>query len=408
MMQKKTSLSEDIGKRCDVCIGCGRCVEEKRGMHVLTGAFVEKAPVWNGQNSSLIVADIGTTTIAMQLYGKGGKVLDTFVKVNPQTVFGADVLSRIQAAENPTVAKQMQQQVQEVLQQGIRQFRELLNEGEALRMVIAANTTMVYLLKGWKTAELGRAPFGASHLEATEIEMDGVYGYLFPGVSAFVGGDIVAGILASGMQEQEELTLLIDLGTNGEIVLGNRDKILACSTAAGPAFEGGVNRGIWGADMVSLLAELRKRKLVDETGLLAEPYFEQGVHIGGVCITQESVRAIQLAKAAIAAGIEVLVQEYGATMERIERVILAGGFGYYLNPREAATIGLLPAKLAGKTVSGGNMALAGALRYGAEWLSHRADEAKLSYVKEKIEIVNLAEDMVFQEKFISYIDFPDW
>jgi len=199
---------------------------------------------------------------------------------------------------------------------------------------------------------------------------------------------------------------LIDLGTNGELVLGNRNRLLSCSTAAGPAFEGGVNRGIWGADLVSILARLIKEGIVDETGLLAEPYFEQGIRVGNVCVTQEAVRSLQLAKAAVAAGIRILLQEYGITVTEINRVILSGGFGYYLNPGDGALIGLLPEELAKKAISGGNTALQGALQVGKWLLSGMGEEV----LKEKTEAlwaknINLVENPRFSEYYIEAINF---
>ena len=165
-----------------------------------------------------------------------------------------------------------------------------------------------------------RESIPSSHLEPIETVLDGVPCYIFQGLSAFVGGDITAGILACGMTEKEEITLLVDLGTNGEMVLGNREKLIACSTAAGPAFEGGVNRGVWGADMIRLLAGMRRKGVLDETGLIVDEYFETGVRIGDVCVTQEAVRAVQLAKGAVMAGIRILIRDYGLVPEQIDTV----------------------------------------------------------------------------------------
>ncbi len=393
MMRRKTSLS----KRCDICIGCGRCNEEKADIHLLSkmpeGVFTSAG---QGEREYFLVAvDIGTTTIVMQLYDKKGIIRDTYAKVNPQREYGADVLSRIQAAESPMQAKDMQQKVLQVLEQGLGRFRKRLEPEEELQMVIAANTTMVYLLMGWNPAELGIAPFSASHLEVVQTTVAQVKTYIFPGVSAFVGGDIVAGILATDMHKRDEITLLIDLGTNGELVLGNRDKMLACATAAGPAFEGGVNSGVWGADMISLLAKLRRKGIVDETGLLADPYFEKGVRIGDVCVTQDAIRAIQLAKGAIATGVEILLKEYGISGERVECVVLAGGFGYYLDSEAAVEIGLFPKEFVEKTVAGGNTALAGAYQMGRTVLT-REDAENISH---KVQILNLAQHPDFYEKY---------
>lgn len=397
------------GMRCIVCTGCGRCPGVVRQMHVVTERL-EKTPVnlHNEEGLRLITVDVGTTTVAMQLHREDGSVEDSFAEVNPQTKYGADVLSRILAAEKREAAEEMRCLIFALLKKGIERFQRKMSLGEKAVMVLAANTTMVYLLMGWDTAELGRAPFAASHLEGTKTDIAGVPCYIFPGLSAFVGGDIVAGIHACGLLHREKPMLLIDLGTNGEMALGERSRLYACATAAGPAFEGGVNAGRWGSDMVSLIAEMRRQKLLDEAGLIAEPYFTSGVRIGDVCVTQEAVRAIQLAKAAIAAGIKILCQQYGCSPDEIERVVLAGGFGYYLNPEDAATIGLLPGELVDKTVTGGNTALAGALFLGDKIIQGKDPNltADIRNREEtKVHLINLAQIPEFEKKYLDAINF---
>jgi len=407
-------MAKGKGFRCRICTGCGLCPgivsgegQRAEKLHVLAeDAFLgEKRPM-AGNGRRLVTADVGTTTIAMLLYAADGSVEDRYVAVNPQSVYGADVLSRIRAAERPAAAEDMRRQAETVLEHGIRRFQKRLAEGESLQMVLAANTTMVYLLMGWAPAELGQAPFTASRLAAAETFFGKVPCLILPGISAFVGGDIVAGIQACGMAQRQDLTLLVDLGTNGEMVLGNCDRRIACATAAGPAFEGGVNRGVWGADMVHFLALLRREGVLDATGLLAPEFFETGIRIGNVLVTQEAVRSIQLAKAAIAAGIEILLQHYGVEAEQVDRVVLAGGFGYYLKPEDAAQIGLLPERLAGKAIAGGNTALAGALLAGRALLA--GEGARLMDQLEKTvaetETCNLAMEADFQEKYLNAME----
>lgn len=423
--------SGSIGKHCDICTGCGRChagsiwqaaqdfrwsgdkrqeagVNRNAGISVTVenGLSGEVFPLSNQDGRRLVTVDIGTTTIAMQLHGRDGRVQAVFAAVNPQAEYGADVLSRIQAAESAEAAKKLQSMVQDVLEQGFLDFQRRLSENESLFAVIAANTVMVYLLMGYDAKELGQAPFSVSHPEGICTDIKGVSCVVFPCLSAFVGGDIVAGIYATGMAESEEPALLIDLGTNGEIVLGSKHKLLACATAAGPAFEGGANRGIWGADMVSLIARLRRDNIVDETGLLDDAYFESGVHIGDVYVSQKCIRQIQLAKGAIAAGIRILMKEYGIKPSEISKVVLAGGFGYYLNPEDAAGIGLLPEELAERSIAGGNTALAGAFLLGREILLKSQDEVVAKtvtgeeFLKCRIKIINLAEHPDFQENYL--------
>lgn len=409
---------EKAGLRCHICTGCGLCPgvmaaaksgqAGAKGLRVLAGSMgfpagVEEGSFLRGEKGErLVTADVGTTTIAMLLYGRDGSVADRHVAVNPQIEFGADVISRIQAAEKAEWARKMRGQVEEVLERGIRKFRRRIGQEESLRMVLAANTTMTYLLLGWDCEELGRAPFRAGHLAAVNTEIAGTPCFIFPGVSAFVGGDIAAGIYACGMEDKDSLTLLVDLGTNGEMVLGNRYRRIACATAAGPAFEGGANRGVWGADMVGILSRLRREEILDETGLLSEEFFESGIRVGNVLVTQKSVRAVQMAKAAIAAGIDILLKRYGVRAEQVDRVVLAGGFGYYLKPEEAAEIGLLPKKLAHKAVPGGDTALAGALRAGYELIRGEGENLleKLENITAGTEALNLAMEAVFEERYL--------
>ena len=405
------------GTRCLICTGCGRCPGVVRGMQVVTEKL--ELPPLSLQNTGgrrLMTVDIGTTTIAMQLYDMSGKVVDSFPSVNPQVDYGADVLSRIEAAKDPEKAADMQKKVRDLIEKGVQRFSKKIQPRETLQMVIAANTTMTYLLMGWDPEELGKAPFRVSHTGENDTQIAGVPCHIIPGLSAFVGGDITAGILASGMLEQEEPMLLIDLGTNGEMALGNRHKLYACATAAGPAFEGGANRGIWGADMVRLLQKLLEEGLMDRQGLLQEPYFTKGVRIGDVLVTKESVRAVQLAKGAIAAGIEILTESYGISLSDISKVVLAGGFGYYLDPGAAAAIGLIPKELTERTVTGGNTALGGAALVGSRILATAGEQMSgetqqnpgddLQKIQDlQIRILNLAEEEKFPETFLTKMDF---
>ncbi len=402
------------GNRCQVCTGCGRCApggKREEQMKVITASFflperreTEGNALGKGgggpeedaleqPRGELAIADLGTTTIAVEWYDGRGEKRGEYVCPNPQRVFGTDVISRIQAAENPLLRLQMQQAARRVLEQGIAHFRQ--QGGNPERLVIAGNTTMLYLLMGHDPAPLGRAPFHAAYLTQEKLVVDGVDTVTLPGLSAFVGADIAAGMLACGMDRAEDVTLLVDLGTNGEMVLGNRDKMICCGTAAGPAFEGG--SALWGADMIALTAKLLELGLTDETGLLAEPYFEAGVLIGDVRITQESIRRLQTAKAAVCAGIRTLIAAYGLEgPEQIRQVWLAGGFGYFLDVQAAIALGLLPQGLEGRVTAVGNTALAGAWIYGNE---PDAGE-RLNRLRAVTQVLNLAEQQEFESGFV--------
>lgn len=405
-------MEQRKGLRCKVCTGCGLCpgIQKTKdaSIQILTESLPDERESCEFANPSmrLAVADIGTTTIAMQLLGRDGSCEESFVRLNPQSVYGADVLSRITHAGEAEKALEMQTMVRKVLEDGLLAFEGFLAEGETICLVIAANTTMNYLLAGFPPKRLGQAPFLAEHLEPMELNfLEGrVRGFVFPGLSAFVGGDIVAGILACEIDRREEITLLIDLGTNGEMALGNGKRILATATAAGPAFEGGVNRGIFGSDMIHLTYALLQEGILDETGLLKEPFFDKGVRAGNVLVTQPAIRSLQCAKAAIQAGIHILVKKYGVSFADVDRVVLAGGFGYFLNPADAVGIGLLPGEFLGKTVSGGNTALLGARMLGKRLLQKVQNPALKDWTalfQDQLcaRILNLAQEPEFAKNY---------
>lgn len=392
------------GTRCLVCTGCGRCFGNQpvntlstfnvKGYDKEEGLKRDNAskaffgyPKTEETDGNMVAVDLGTTTIAMQLRSCEGTVLDVYTCVNPQRKYGADVLSRITAAEEESKRVEMRVLVRGVLKEGLSRFNGVK------KMVIAGNTTMIHLLMGFDTSGLGRSPFTPYSLEEVHTEMFGVETVILPGVSVFVGGDITAGIYALSMDRQEKVCLLIDLGTNGEMVLGNRHKMFATATAAGPAFEG--NADCFGADLMDLTKHLLEQGILDETGLLSEPYFDEGISIGGVKITQQYIRQLQMAKAAICTGIEVLCRKYGIKdYKEIEQVFLAGGMGYYLNPQAAAAIGLMPQALAEKTIAVGNSALEGAYLYG----TYKLDKLQ------QIQDFNLAEEEDFGTKYIEHMN----
>lgn len=394
-------MAESAGRQCHICTGCGRCAGgAEASLHVVTESFLKPSEKKNSGRTFCVV-DIGTTTIAMELYDAVGKKAE-YVCANPQRIFGADVISRIQAAENPMNARQMRAQIVFTLSDGLKSFGEKAREVKAV--YVAGNTTMLYLLMGHDTQPLGYAPFCADFLQGETFSIGTTEIITLPGLSAFVGADVFAGILACGMQKSEEISLLIDLGTNGELVLGNRKKMLACSTAAGPVFDNLCNKAgetVWGADVVHLAAKLLEKGLVDETGLLTEPYFESGIDIGGVHITQESIRNLQTAKAAIATGVEYLLQEYGIEARQVKKVYLAGGFGHFLQEADAIRIGLLAKEFAGRVVAVGNTALAGAYVY--EGMEER--EKVTERIMAGLQPLNLAQWKDFGESFIQNMDF---
>lgn len=365
-------------------------VPEKCGDDV-TGENAESRPESAGWEEWCIAIDLGTTTIAMQARAlSDGRVLGTFQKMNPQRSFGSDVISRMQAALDGQAAA-LQESVVSVLEEGIGRLQKETEEigtsgscpdeetGSFPRLAekpagiyLAGNTVMEHLLAGLSVEGLSRFPFAPVTLAEQAVRLavgqEDVTVKLLPGLSAFVGADLLAGVLACGMHRKEGISLLIDLGTNGELVIGNRIRLMCTATAAGPAFEGGPGNCAPGTDMVAVIADLMEEEIVDETGLMADPWFETGIERrtpnGVLHITQEQIRAVQMAKAAVYAGICILIKEYGVTPAEIDEVYLAGGFGYYLDVQKAERIGLFPKELTPKVRAVGNSSLAGAYLYG--------------------------------------------
>lgn len=395
-----------------------------------------------------VSADIGTTTIAMSLVGgESGQVLSTVTSVNSQRVYGADVISRIQASVEGK-KEELQRTIQKDLQECLEKIlREKGLSGEQIKtIVISGNTTMEHLLMGYDCDTLGVYPFTPVNIDfikgTEEILGTDKFGkkeiILLPGISAYVGGDIVSGMYAHDFTEKEKVCMFIDLGTNGEMGIGNKEKILVTSTAAGPAFEGGniiwgmgsvpgaicsvklngteaevktirdeAPQGLCGTGVVETAAELVREEIADETGALDEDYFDDGFPLAEtpdgkeIVFTQKDMREIQLAKAAVRAGVETLLLRYGVKKEDVSKVYLAGGFGYKLNTDMAIEIGMIPKEWADRITAVGNSSLSGASKY----LKDKNGDKKMENLVSISEEINLSADKVFNEFYMSAMFF---
>lgn len=409
-------------------------------------------------NCYIIAVDLGTTTVAMQMRDMvTGEIVDTYCENNPQRCYGTDVLSRIEASCNGA-GEEMQKLICESLARGLGQFAGPLRKQQIAGMCIAGNTTMEHLLLGYDVKGLGVAPFVPVEKGLQKISLTALFSdpklfvgefpvYIAPCISAFVGGDIVAGLYAlhmlpsSGEQETAKersaedaegagqegtaedaegtgregtpVRLLIDLGTNGEMAITDGRRMIVTATAAGPAFEG--NGDLIGTDRIALTASLLRQGTLDETGLLEEPYFETGVRMAkNECyFRQEDIRALQMAKAAIRAGVEILWEEMGRP--EVEQIYLAGGFGYYLDVEAAFAIGLLPSDMRGKVQAVGNTSLAGAFALGRDLcMGSVTGEAAgktavpdLNMAADGIESINLAEREGFEKLYLRYMNLEE-
>jgi len=413
--------------------------------------------------------DIGTTTVAVYLADlRTGRNIDVAAELNAQASFGADVISRIHHADaSPGGLRHMRERISNQIDAMIADLaaRNGLDPRRIYGVALAGNTTMIHLALGLPPRQIAAAPYLPVTVEPLTLPADelslniapGGLVYVLPGISAYVGADIGAAILASGMTDSEDPSLLIDIGTNGEIALGSSRRLITCSTAAGPACEGAHIRhgvggiagavskvglrdenlvfetilgerpiGLCGSGIADLLAILLETGVVDETGRMiapgeegapgfmkerlvladGEPAFvlvpEAESAVGeAVVFTQKDVREIQLAKAAIAAGIDTLVEASGIGWDEIGRLYLAGGFGNYIDKASAVRIGLLPSRLSDRIEAVGNAAGKGALM---ALLSTR-QRKKCSEIADRAEYVELSSSPRFQEAYIDRMTF---
>jgi Uncharacterized metal-binding protein len=392
-----------------------------------------------------VIIDIGTTTIAMQLVSlESGKVLQTFTTVNKQRAYGADVISRIEASVKGK-KEALRKSIQKDILTGINELVST-NTEKISKVIIGANATMVHLLMGYNCNNLGTYPFTPVNIDTINIGISDLLDdnigdarvTICSGISTYVGGDIVSGLYALGFDKKEKVSILIDLGTNGEMAIGNKDKILVTSTAAGPAFEGGniacgvasvsgaicgvtINEGkantttiggesavgICGTGVIEAVAELLREGLIDETGLFEEEYFDEGFLLcvdekgSKIALKQKDIREIQLAKSAVRAGVETLISQYGVTYDEIENVYIAGGFGYKMSIDKALSIGLLPQELRDKIKAVGNTCLSGAYKYLLKGDSEQDVDNIISLSSE----VQLSSDKKFNELYVKYMYF---
>ena len=388
-------------------------------------ALVKKKQSGGGREA--ITIDIGTTTIgAARIDITSGATIATASRVNHQRAYGSDVISRIEASNNGK-GQELAASIKEDLEAVLDDLG--VDSSKNIPIVISGNTTMGHLLLGYSCKGLGVAPYEPVNIGV--MRFDNVL--LLPGISTFVGADIASGICACGMDKSDKVCALIDLGTNGEMAVGNKDKILVTSTAAGPAFEGGnismgvagvpgaIARveikggeafvktiddkdaiGICGSGVLEATYELVKAGIVDETGLMDEEYFDGGFPLTeSVVFTQKDVREVQLAKSAIRAGLETLIDEYGVTLDEVETLYLAGGFGKKIDVAKAAGMGMIPRSLADKTVAIGNSSLQGAIMVAC-------DEEVLESMEEvcqKASEVVLASSSKFNESYMDNMFF---
>ena len=421
-----------------------------------------------------IAFDLGTTTVVATLLDLGtGTPVAVRSMLNRQQPFGADVITRISATMlDPEALERLRGLASETLQELAEEVCEQggVDPAEVYEVALAGNATMTQLALGIDPEPVGVAPFimasrSYPDMPATELGLrlhPRARATVFPALGAYVGGDIVAGLLATGMTRDRRLRLFIDVGTNCEIALGSADRLLCTAAPAGPAFEAAqINCGmraaegaievvritddaielevigevepvgVCGSGLVDAVAELVRVGLLDASGRLVPderaaeiaPRLSRrlGVRPGGervfvlhwkgaegdadnaVYLSQRDVRELQFAKASIATGWRVLVEELGVDESEIQQVLLAGSFGSYLSPASAVRIGLVPRLPLPRIVSAGNVAGEGAKMALLSIQERHAATAVL----DEVEYVELSDRADFNDQFVVQLSFPE-
>lgn len=437
------------------------------------GRLVNFGPANPPVRTCVVAFDIGTTTLAGRLIElPDGSVLAEASSLNPQVAYGADILSRI------TYGDQSTDSLHRLRQEVIAAINELIDDMTTAAQLdshliyaatFAGNTVMQHILAGLDPSNIGVTPFVPITAEAIELSAEALslqihpkaVCYIFPVIAGYVGGDTIAGLLASGFAADQSPALFIDIGTNGEMVARNGGKLLATSCAAGPAFEGsgivcGMRaseaaieavrlegdvhyktianrppRGICGSGLIDLVAELLRTGLLDPTGILLDQntlpsdtpqalaqrllmlngetafvvaHGSETRHGKPVYVLQSDIRQLQLATAAVRSGVTILLRHAGLHEKDLKSVLVAGAFGNYIRPHNAQRIGLLPSSVNTNRIQfGGNTALAGAHVAALSLRSRQQARALARTVRH----VDLSLDPAFQDVFVESLFFPN-
>jgi uncharacterized 2Fe-2S/4Fe-4S cluster protein (DUF4445 family) len=429
-----------------------------RLIDLIPGRADEFAPLWS------CAVDIGTTTVSLWMVDLiSGQVRAQVAEYNGQIARGEDVISRIIYASKNNGEEEMRQRVLDTINLLIETAckRVKAKPEEVVKAVIAGNSTMTHLLLGIPAASIRLSPFvtAINHpplMSAREVGLkanpEAIVDCL-PGVASYVGADITAGVLSSGLDEADNVILFIDVGTNGEIVLGNRDWLVTCACSAGPAFEGagvvngmratagaieevwinndtleptwrvigGVKpKGICGSGLISLLSEAFITGVIDKGGNvnLAAPTsrVRQGTHGGeyvvawgaesdsgeDIILTRVDIDNLLRAKAAIYAGFSVLAENVGIPLEGVDRLLVGGSFGKYINVEKAVQIGLLPDMEWSRFEFLGNTSVKGAYYALLDWRKRE----RISDIAKRMTYIELSADNTFYDAFTSALFLP--
>ena len=458
----------EVKKACQVIISEDISIEipasSMLSSHIITKAgvslpksFKDRFKTIHGKDAYGIAVDLGTTTIAVYFCNiRKGKVLSSLAVKNPQALYGDDVMSRISAiGQEEKNLGQLQKLVVKAIEWGVKELSVSLDLKKEMisQMVIVGNPTMIHIFAGVDPKSIGVSPYQPAFHEAKNIQSDDL-GFklknfsiqLLPQVSGFIGGDILSATLAVDLENQPEGTLLVDLGTNGELMLKGKDQLFATSCATGPAFEGAtlscgmqaipgaintvqINSkenlseytlinpsnsselkpsGICGTGVISAVTQFCQKKIISSGGA-----FQNGMKQyiiapasasqdgSAIFISQKDIRSVQLGKAALITGIEFLLKEAG--LDTPEKIIIAGAFGSFLDKKDMMSLGMIPTMDSGRVEVAGNSAGAGAIMA----LCDTAFLDKAIQIANKVVVVDLACNQDFQDVFVKQLSFPN-
>ncbi|MGD8628284.1 MAG: ASKHA domain-containing protein, partial [bacterium] len=410
-----------------------------------------------------IAMDIGTNTVVASLVDlRDGRELGIASSINPQVIHGDDVISRIRFAKTSGGLEMLRHEINHLMNGMMLELtRDLGVEPRRVYVCsLAGNTAMQHIVVGVSPVDLGRAPYRAKLMSAVETlaSKSGVEAHhdcrllMPPSLGGFVGGDITALIISQALHRKRVPTLAVDLGTNGEIVLAANNRLLVCSTAAGPAFEGeriscGVRAiggaiedvrirgrkidvttigekqpvGICGSGLVAAAGELRRAGIIEPSGRIRTPDQVKARWLAGriiegergrefilvddplIKLTQGDIREVQLGKAAICAGIKVLLSGAGLKLADLRTILIAGSFGSSVRPASIKALGILPPEFSGRIKVVGNTAIEGAKIFLTS-AEARAEAREVARLAEHVELFTRPE---FNEEFYASMGFPE-
>jgi len=370
------------------------------------------------QEEYKIAVDLGTTTIELAIIDSDGNIVSTDFFLNPQRLYGRDVINRINSANRDRAfIKIMKDMFIKSFKLSIMTILSDMVIGcDSIKAIcISGNTTMISILLEYDLEELGVYPF--NHRLKSSIIMDAKKLFykdfpiscqvLLTGCwSAFIGGDVLSGLLAINTSyniSNHKSYMFLDLGTNGEIILCSGDTCYTASCACGPAFESSTrNANIYGSNLIDVISLGIKTGKISKDGILEDSFIENGIDIQGIHISSDILRDILLAKSAIRTGIDILMNEAQITPEDIEQIYIAGGFGFHLNIDNSIFIGLLPKEFKEKVKIVGNASLKGAI----ELLKTPSRiEFINNFKKGNVKLVQMANLPGYQQRLLDNMNF---